>query len=221
MLQGKYIFDLDGTLYRYKGGPTFATSEFYADIKRNIFAFLENDLAVSADEVAATYDRLKREYRGHVSLAIEKEYGVDRARYFAATWNVPPEKYIEPNDDARAVLSACAGRVAVLTEAPRVWAEAALRFLNAYEFVRETLFTGEPDTRKPSAEAFQLAAAALGGPLGSIYSVGDQEESDIVLARAAGLRTIRVGTGETSADFQVENIRQVLVLGVDARDAKC
>lgn len=217
MPQTKFIFDLDGTLYRYKGGPTFATSEFYADIKRNIFEFLERELAVPSERVQETYDRLKREYEGHVSLAVEKEFGVDRARYFAATWNVPPEKYIEPNDDARAVLSALSGRCAVLTEAPRVWAEAALRFLGAYEFVEDTLFTGEPDIRKPSVEAFKLVGAALGGPFDSIYSVGDQEESDIVLARAAGMKTIRVGGEETSADFQVKNVREVLDLPIDAR----
>lgn len=217
MPQSKFIFDLDGTLYRYKGGLTFATSQFYADIKRNIFAFFENELAVPADRVPETYDRLKRDYNGHVSLAVEKEFGVGRARYFVATWNVPPEKYIEPNDDARAVLSALEGRVAVLTEAPRVWAEAALRFLNVYEFVQDTLFTGEPDVRKPSVEAFQQVGAALGVPFESIYSVGDQEESDIVLARSAGMRTIRVGGGETSADFKVANVREILDLSVDAR----
>lgn len=217
MPQPKFIFDLDGTLYRYKGGPTFATSEFYADIKRNIFSYFERELGIAPERVQETYDRLRREYGGHVSLAAEKEFGVDRMAYFAATWNVPPEKYIEPNDDARDVLSALAGRCAVLTEAPRVWAEAALRFLGAYEFVEDALFTGEPDVRKPSVEAFRNVASALGGPVGSIYSVGDQEESDIVLARAAGMRTIRVGDGETSADFQVGNVREILDLPIDAR----
>ncbi|MBI5793953.1 HAD family hydrolase [Candidatus Uhrbacteria bacterium] len=214
MPQTKFIFDLDGTLYRYKGGPTFATSEFYADIKRNIFAFLERELAVPSEQVPETYDHMKREYNGHVSLAVEKEFGVDRMRYFAATWRVPPEKYIEPNDDARTVLSALAGRCAVLTEAPRVWAEAALRFLNAYEFVEDVLFTGELDVRKPSVEAFRQVGGALGVPFESIYSVGDQEESDIVLARAVGMKTIRVGDGETSADFSVNNVRAVLNLSL-------
>lgn len=217
MSQSKFIFDLDGTLYRYKGGPTFATSEFYADIKRNIFSYFEMELGVAPGKVSETYDRLKREYGGHVSLAVEKEFGVDRAAYFAATWNVPPEKYVEQNDDARAVLSALAGRCAVLTEAPRVWAEAALRYLGVYEFVQDTLFTGEPDVRKPSVKAFRQVGAALAVPFDSIYSVGDQEESDIVLARAAGMRTVRVGDGETSADFRVENIREILDLPIDAR----
>lgn len=216
MPQPKFIFDLDGTLYRYKGGSTFATSEFYADIKRNIFTFLETELRVAPEKVQETYDRLKRDYNGHVSLAVEKEFGVDRAAYFAATWSVPPEKYIEPNDDARAVLSALAGRCAVLTEAPRVWAEAALRFLNVYELVQDMLFTGEPDVRKPSAEAFRQVAAALGGPVEAIFSVGDQEESDVVLAHAAGLKTVRVGGEETSADFQVGTVRELLDLPIDA-----
>ncbi len=216
MSERKFIFDLDGTLYRYKGGPTFAISAFYADIRRNILAFLKDELGVPADRVQETYDRLKRDYRGHVSLGVEKEFNVDRGRYFAATWNVPPATYIEPNDDARMVLSALRGRAAVLTEAPRVWAEAALRFLNVYELVRDALFTGEPDVRKPSIGAFREVVDALGGPPGDVYSVGDQEESDIILARAAGLRTIRVGEEKTSADFRVSNVREILLLPFDA-----
>jgi FMN phosphatase YigB (HAD superfamily) len=149
------------------------------------------------------------------SSVIEKEFGVDRATYFAATWNVSPEKYIEPNDDARAVLSALEGRCAVLTEAPRVWAEAALRFLNVYELVQDMLFTGEPDIRKPSIEVFNQVGTVLGGPFDSIYSVGDQEESDIIFARAAGMKTIMVGDEETSADFCVRNVQEILGLPID------
>jgi len=212
MSRPKFIFDLDGTLYRYKGGPTFATSEFYAEIKRNIFRFLEQEIQIPTQHVMETYDCLKQTWDGHVSLGVEKEYGVDRRRYFASTWDVSPEKYIEPNDDARAVLSVLQGRCAVLTEAPRVWAESALRFLNVYEFVKDALFTGEPDIRKPSVGAFEMVGTTLGVPFDSIFSVGDQEESDIILAHRAGMRAIRVGGKNTEADFSVSNVREILTL---------
>ena len=125
MKKPAFIFDLDGTLYQYKGGPTFATSSFYADIKSNIYSFFEANLDIPRSDIEREYRRLKQKYEGHTSLAVEKEFGIDRYTYFERTWNVSPEKYIEKNDDAHAVLSKLQGRAAILTEAPRVWAQAA------------------------------------------------------------------------------------------------
>lgn len=215
MPQKKFIFDLDGTLYRFKGGTTFATSNFYTDIKQNIFRFLIRELSIPSDQAQELYDRLKRQYKGDISIGVEKEFGIDRARYFAETWNVSPEKYIEPSDSVRALFSALSGRCAILTGAPRVWAEAALRFLNVYEFVEDSLFTGEPDIRKPSVEAFRRVGEFLDVTFDSIYSVGDQEESDILTAKSLGMRAIRVGSSETSADAHIHTLIDLLTLSID------
>lgn len=215
MPTARFIFDLDGTLYPYKGASDFATSDFYRAIKKNIFSFLEHDLSIPATDVEATYRRIKQQYGGHVSLGIEQEFNVPRARFFDATWRLAPERYIDFNPDAHVVLSALSGRAAILTEAPRVWAQRALEFLGVYEYVQDYLFTGEPDIRKPSPEAFLQVRDALGVAPHEMYSVGDQEESDILCAKEAGLKTIRLGGEATAADFHIQRLRDLLNLPID------
>ncbi len=215
MKKTRFIFDLDGTLYPYKGGSDFATSDFYRAIKKNIFSFLEHNLSIPATDVEATYQRIKQQYGGHVSLGIEQEFSIPRARFFEATWRLEPERYIDFNPDAHVVLSALSGHAAVLTEAPRVWAQSALEFLGVYEYVQNCLFTGEPDIRKPSAEVFLQVRETLGVSSSEIYSVGDQEESDILRAKEAGLRTIRIGGDKTAADFHIRRLRDLLDLPID------
>lgn len=208
----KFIFDLDGTLYRFKGSDTFAASPFYADIKRNIFSFLEAEGGIPADQIQKTYARWKKEYGGHVSLAVERELGIDRERYFRETWNVDPAAYIVPSDEPRRVLEQLQGRFAILTEAPRVWAEAALRFLNVFDLVGDALFTGDPDVRKPAPEAFARVGAFLNVPFDTIYSVGDQEESDVLAPRSIGMRAVRIGGDKTVADYQISNVSDLPTL---------
>ncbi len=215
MPKARFIFDLDGTLYPYKGRSDFASSDFYRAIKQNIFSFLENELSIPTADVEATYRRINHQYDGHISLGIEREFQVPRARFFDATWRLAPERYIDANPDAQIVLSKLFGRAAVLTEAPRVWAQSALEFLGVYEFVQDLLFTGEPDIRKPSAEAFLQVQDALRVSPSEIYSVGDQEESDILCAKEAGLKTIRIGGDNTAADFHIQHLRDLLDLQID------
>jgi len=176
----------------------------WAPTSRKIFlVFLEFEAHVPHDEVEETYSKLKRDYFGHVSIGVERELRIDRDRYFRATWDLPPEKYILPTDDSLLILGPLRGRVAILTEVPRVWAEKALKFLGVYPLVQELLFTGESDVRKPAQEAFIKAAQGFGVPFSSVCSVGDQEHTDILPAKAVGMRAVRVGEGETQADFRI------------------
>lgn len=209
MSERAFIFDLDGTLYRYKGGSTFATSEFYGDLKKNIFAFLEQEIGIPSEKAVEVYAHLKQTYGGHVSIGVEREYGVEQARYFASTWNMDPERYIEATSDPRGVLEQLHGRKAVLTEAPRVWAERALAFLKVDDLFGDLIFTGDASVRKPSPEAFKAVGNALAVSFRSIYSVGDQEESDVLAPQSIGMRAIRIGVGETAAEKQIASLKEL------------
>lgn len=208
----KYIFDLDGTLYKYKGGTTFITSSFYTDIKRNVFLFLEKEVGIATDQVAQTYTQLKQQFSGHISLGVERQYGIARAQYFAQTWNLDPAAYITFSFEPRQVLEVLQGRFAIFSEAPSIWVERALAFLQLTDVTRDVVFTGDPDIRKPSKEAFIQVAHFLDLPFHQIISVGDQEESDISLPKSLGMRTVRVGSGSTKADAQIESIAELLYL---------
>ncbi len=214
MIENKFIFDLDGTLCRFQGGPDFASSTFFADIRKNIFVFLEEKLRVPKGKVADEYIRIKQKYGEDISLAVEQEFGVGRHVYFEETWRLAPEKYIDQSNGVCEFLNSLRDRYAVLTNAPRVWAEPALRYLGVNDLPDELLFTGESDVRKPAEEAFRIVAYALKAPLERIYSIGDQEVTDIVPAQKVGMKTIRIGTGESVADYIVENVRGITKLGI-------
>jgi len=61
---------------------------------------------------------------------------------------------------------------------------------------------------KPSAAFFRTAAARTGVPLGRLAVVGDDVESDVIGARAAGLQSIQVRTGKFDPTLHAELLPQ-------------
>ena len=55
------------------------------------------------------------------------------------------------------------------------------------------------ERRKPDPAPFQMALAALGAPAQDVIHIGDRPDKDVRGAAAAGLRAIRVRTGEYRA----------------------
>lgn len=210
-MQPKFIFDLDGTLYHFKNNATFSTSSFYSDIKKNISSFLLSEVGIAENQLEETISRLKQTYGEQMSIAIEKEFGINREQYFSHTWNLDPQKYIDPTDEPRIILEQLQGDFAILTNAPRIWAEQALRYLNVYDLAKDSLFTGEPDIRKPSPEAFRQVGEFLGVPFEQIYSIGDQIYSDILPPKSLGMKTVLIGTNTDDADYCVESIKDLFI----------
>lgn len=209
-MQSKFIFDLDGTLYRFKNNATFSTSAFYVDIKKNISSFLLSEVGIPENQIEETISTLKQTYGEQISIAVEKEFGIDRAQYFLRTWNLDPQHYIDPTEEPRIVLEQLKGNFAILTNAPRIWAEQALRYLNVYDLAKDSLFTGEPDIRKPSPEAFRQVGEFLDVPFEHIYSIGDQIYSDILPPKSLGMKTILVGAKTDQADYCVDSLKEIL-----------
>lgn len=211
----KFIFDLDGTLYRFdKGqGNSFTSSRFYADLRRNVYGFLMERFGLTMEEAIAEYDQMKEKYRGAVSLGIESEYGVNRFDFFKNTWNLDPDEYIEKDDELLQKLYLLKGRIALLTNAPRIWADKVLAYLDIKDLFQERLYTGEPNERKPNSIVFQRIVKTFSAPAQNIFSIGDQEDSDIIPARNIGMRTLLVGPQqETVADYQAVDIKQAIDL---------
>lgn len=202
----KFIFDLDGTLYKFKDSDTFDGSSLSRAIKKNIYNYFIESLNIHPDQTPAKYQELKKKYNGHMSLAIENEYGIDRKIYFNHTWNLNPENFIEKNQSPRNILLPLANQFAILTEAPMIWARAVLEYLDILDLTDDKIFTGDLLIRKPSSEAFQNIKNILDDGTDSVYAVGDQEETDILPAKKIGLKTIKIGHGQTSADFQINSI---------------
>jgi FMN phosphatase YigB (HAD superfamily) len=207
-----FIFDMDGTLYKFDKGRSenFKSSAFYAEIKRNAFVFLAERLGVTLDAAEKEYERIRQKYNGELSLGVEKEHGISRYEYFENTWDLIPGDFICSNYTPAMVFMDLKGRAAVLTSAPRVWAVNALKYLKVYNSVKNALFTGEPDIRKPNPEAFMQIADFFGVPPQRIYSVGDQEKTDIIPAKSLGMKTILIGGKSEIADICLPSMEDFL-----------
>lgn len=210
MKEYRFIFDMDGTLYKFnKGdGGSFGTSRFYADLRNNVYGFFMERRGITQEDAVTEYERIKEKYKGEVSLGVEAEYGIDRYDFFENTWNFNPEDYIEKDKDLPEMFDQLRGRVALLTAAPRIWAVNVLAYLDIDAMFDGKLYTGEPDDRKPSIVVFRKIAGDFGVSARNIFSIGDQELSDIVPAKSIGMRTLRIGSDpNTNADYQAADVK--------------
>lgn len=209
------IFDMDGTLYSFDEGneSQFTSSQFGKQIQANCIRFFEERFSLTSDDAESMYQNLSNRYNGEVSLAVEKEFGIDRSEYFAFTWNLVAEEFIISNELLLPTLQELTIRSGVLTAAPKVWAEKTLAFLQIRQLFGEALFTGDPDVRKPNPEAFLQLAQFWNLEPSQILSIGDQEQTDILPAKSLGMQTLRIAAqAETQADFMASDIITAIAL---------
>lgn len=211
--QSKFIIDMDGTLYHLggKAGGTFSGSEFSLKIRANCYEFLSKKRGISLDAAEKEYLRLKEAWKGELSLGIEAEFGIDRYEYLNTTWDIDPTSFITTDTDVRAALKTLQGRMALLTAAPKIWADRVLAHLQVAELF-PIVYSGEPNLRKPNPEVFRAVATLLETQPENTISVGDQEESDILPAQSVGMKTIRVGLERGQADYQIKSIAELVPL---------
>ena len=209
------IFDMDGTLYSFdeENESQFTSSRFGKEIRANCIRFFKERFSLTSDDAEDMYQDLSRRYNGEVSLAVEKEFGIDRSEYFVFTWNLEAEEFIDTNELLLPTLQELTIRSGVLTAAPRVWAEKALAFLQIRTLFGDALFTGDPNIRKPDPEAFQQLARFWKLKPSQILAIGDQEQTDILPAKSLGMHTLRIATqAETEADYMAPDIITAIAL---------
>lgn len=208
----KFITDMDGTLYSFRNGAHFSASDFGRQIRAGTLNFVSERFGLSPEAAEIEYERIKSKHGGHFSLGIEKEHGIDRYEFFSSTWNLDAAEFIDPSDIAQS-LEVLKGRIALLTAAPRVWANNVLAHLNISDLFGEHVYTGEPDIRKPDPEVFKNIALNMGVSPEMIFSIGDQEESDIAPAQSIGMRTVLIGNSpDSDSDYQAPDMRSAIKL---------
>jgi len=203
------ILDLDGTLYDFDNGKTnnFKKSRFYQEVKSNACKFIAKKRSISFTEAKKVYERIFEEFNGEISIGIEKIFGINRYDYFKAAFNLKPQDFIAKKD-LLPFIKKLKTSVAILTSAPRVWAEPVLDYLNLGEY-KNKLFTGEPDIRKPSALAFKQVCDSLRFSPINCISIGDQVETDILPAKSIGMKTILVKKSSPEADFSISSLEEL------------
>ena len=130
--------------------------------------------------------------------------------FFDETWNLDPSEFIIPEPGVREALEQIDVERALLSAAPRVWVDRVLGFMGVADVFGDRIFTGEPDIRKPSPLAFQQILDAVDIEAKYAVSIGDQEYTDIVPARSIGMRALRIGSGETEAEFSASSVNQAI-----------
>ncbi|MBW3020053.1 HAD family hydrolase [Candidatus Woesearchaeota archaeon] len=209
-----FIFDLDGTLYNFDGESNrgFTSSKFYQKIKQNTTEFINEFIKKGIIPKDETFDTIKEKSNGEFSLYFENEFGFDRYYFFEKIWNLEPKDFIRKNPIIKEIFEKLKGRVFILTAAPRIWAESVLKYLEVYDIVKNNIISGEPDIRKPNPLVFQGIINSVDGNAKDFISIGDQEYSDILPAKKLGMKTIIVGQKSKDADYEIENIDEIIYL---------
>lgn len=210
------IFDVDGSLYKFDRGKskTFEQSLFSRVIRENVIRFFQRRFGLTKKEAEARFEALAIESNGELSLWLERHHGIPRSEYFAETWDLRPARFMDPDDTLVACLGDVAAKRAILSSAPRIWIDSVVDFLKiGHLFEQTAIFSGEPDVRKPHPEAFLQVSLHWGLAPAAIVSIGDQELSDILPAKALGMRTVLLGGDASSqADFVAPDLPSAIKL---------
>jgi len=203
------IFDMDGTLYQFRGGGTsFFETGVFEEVKRSGIRFLIEKLRVSKRDAEAIWLRIKKEFDNDISIGVETEFGINRYEYFDTVWNIDASKYVEENAALRPVLNNLAAKKVLLTNAPRVWAKAVLKQINVLD-IFDNLFFGEGDIRKPGQGAYLQIAKSLGVEPSEMLMVGNDEDEDLRTASKLGIKTILIGKDSEVADLCIASIMEL------------
>lgn len=86
-------FDMDGTLYQFIGASAFLQSGFGQAVQQNVRRLIATELGFAQDSVNEKYQELYERFDGEMSLALEREEGIDRMKFFDMTWNLDPAEF--------------------------------------------------------------------------------------------------------------------------------
>jgi putative hydrolase of the HAD superfamily len=107
-------------------------------------------------------------------------------------------------------------KLAVISDAPRAQAWLRLASLSLHNLFDHVVTFEDTGQRKPSPAPFRKALDLLGVEPEDTLMVGDWAERDVVGAAQLGIRTVfarygdTFGTKESGADFELEDIMQLL-----------
>lgn len=205
------IFDMDGTLYKFKG-DSFKSSGLYDVVIANTLVYISSKLEKSETEAQEILDLVFKKYGNSISIGLEKEFKIDRYDYFDFAWNIEAKNYVQPNPQLKPFLLSLENNfdLVLLSDAPKIWVRIVLDYLGVGEIFKDNVFSGEGDTRKEFGNAFEIICKKMGIETNMCIAVGDQEETDIAPAKKMGMKTVFVGKHKSSiSDHSVSDILEL------------
>jgi len=104
MIKNKLIiFDLDGTLYKFKNG-SFINSGLQKKVLKNALSYIQKKLKQSKSQAKNTLKIIQEEYGEDISIALEEKYGCSRQDYFNEVWNISAKGIIIGDKNIKNIL---------------------------------------------------------------------------------------------------------------------
>ena len=206
------IFDMDGTLYDFKGG-SFEKSCLKKRIAENANSFVQIKLNKTKDEASKILKVLRTEYGDNISIALEEKFNLLREDYFDYVWDVEANVFIETHKDLNNILRKLDKefKLILISDAPQVWIDNVLGRLGITYLFEKEIFSGDGNNRKSFGNRFNGISQYYNILPERIISVGDQENTDIIPARNLGFKTILISKQKQSsvADVRIEDVTKI------------
>jgi putative hydrolase of the HAD superfamily len=213
------VFDLDNTLVDFMAMKKQAVDAAIAAMIDAGFQLTNAEIRTHIDKIyneqgieyQQVFDRLLTDILGYIDFRILSAgiIAYRRAR----------EAALKPYPHVTATIMQLVKsgiRLAVLSDAPSREAWLRLCQINFHHIFDVVVTFNDTNVRKPDEKPFRLALERLGVEPHEAIMIGDWAERDIVGAKAVGMHTAfaRYGdsfnTGETNADYELEDITQLL-----------
>jgi FMN phosphatase YigB (HAD superfamily) len=207
------IFDLDGTLYKLRGG-SYKKSPLRREVLNNARNFLTLKLSINKTEAKRILASIQKKYGEQISIGLEKEFDIDRRDYFNTVWNIPARSIIIKERNLKKILLTLNKeyKLIVVSDAPLVWISNVLKELNIEGIFRNKIFSGEGNRRKGLNNSFSYIARKLKIKSQNCITVGDQESTDIIPAKKLGMKAIFIHSKQQSsfADLNIKSLQELL-----------
>jgi len=180
-----WVFDLDNTLHN-------ASPHIFPHINRSMTAYLQRHLRLSEEEAGTLRAHYWRSY-GATLLGMMRHHGTDPAHFLRETHDFPDlSKMVVYERGLAAMLRRLPGRKLVLSNAPRLYAQAVLQMMgveNHFDALHCIESTGfQP---KPQLAAFHSLLRTHGLIASRCVMVEDTREN-LRPAKRLGMRTVWV-----------------------------
>jgi len=219
------IFDLDNTLTDFmlaKRNAILAAADAMIDTG------LQMDQKTVYDTIFKLYDEIGIEHQRVFNKFLEQEVGAVEDKVLASAvcaYRRAREAALVPYPHVLLTIHRLVKdgyKLAVVSDAPRFEAWLRLSYLRLNHFFDVVLAHDDTKHHKPSPVPFEMALGRLGVAADDAVMIGDWPERDIVGAGGVGLHTvyarygdtydtsIRKSDGDSGADFEVDDIMQLL-----------
>jgi len=201
------MFDLDGTLYPYKG-DSFRDTSLYETLRQRSLEFISEKLNIEIRQAAEKYDFIAKKYNFILSNGFEKEYGIDRTEYLNFAWNMDPTQHIEKDKRLTSMLEELSKThdLFILSDAPSIWINKLLEFFEARDYFKGIFSGGDNNVRKKKG-LYPHVLQTLNADPKNVMIVGDEYLVDVVIPKKLGIVTCFVGDAESGeSDYNIEDI---------------